>query len=64
MTGNILRWFRYKDICMEDNTALYAACRKAKEANAHLIGLYLFAPKDMDWHGNSSARSDLIFHPL
>lgn len=49
---------------MEDNTALSAASKKAKEAKGHLITVYLFAPKEMDWHGTSPARTDFILQSL
>ena len=46
---NVLHWFRSKDLRMEDNWALAEASKKAREAKGHLITMYLFSPKDMDW---------------
>ncbi|KAK3670704.1 hypothetical protein LTR78_009396 [Recurvomyces mirabilis] len=57
---NVLHWFRSKDIRQEDNKALHAAAQKAKEGKGHLITMYLFSPRDMEWHGTSPARSDFI----
>ncbi|KAI7082910.1 deoxyribodipyrimidine photo-lyase [Hortaea werneckii] len=61
---NVLHWFRSKDIRQEDNKGLHAAAQKAKEGNANLITMYLFSPKDMEWHGTSPARSDFILESL
>ena len=46
---NVLHWFRSKDLRMQDNKGLSAASKKAKEGKGHLITMYLFSPKDMDW---------------
>jgi len=61
---NVLHWFRSKDLRQEDNKALHAASQKAKEGSGSLITMYLFSPKDMDWHGTSAARSDFILKSL
>lgn len=61
---NVLHWFRSKDIRQDDNRALHAASKKAKEGSGSLITLYLFSPKDMDWHGTSPARTDFILESL
>lgn len=61
---NVLHWFRSKDIRQDDNRALHAASQKAKEGSGSLITLYLFSPKDMDWHGTSPARTDFILDSL
>ncbi|KAL9057692.1 MAG: hypothetical protein Q9162_002166 [Coniocarpon cinnabarinum] len=61
---NVLHWFRSKDLRMEDNRALAAASKKAKEGKGHLITMYLFSPKDMDWHGTSPARTDFILQSI
>jgi len=61
---NVLHWFRSKDIRQDDNRALYAASQKAKEGSGSLITMYLFSPKDMDWHGTSAARTDFILESL
>lgn len=63
-TRNVLHWFRSKDIRQEDNKALHAASQKAKEGSGNLITMYLFSPKDMEWHGTSPARSDFILESL
>ena len=61
---NVLHWFRSKDIRAEDNRALHAASQKAKEGKGSLLTMYLFSPKDMDWHGTSAARTDFILRSL
>lgn len=61
---NVLHWFRSKDVRAEDNKALHAASQKAKEGSGSLITMYLFSPKDMEWHGTSAARSDFILESL
>ncbi|KAI9716756.1 MAG: hypothetical protein M1828_007563 [Chrysothrix sp. TS-e1954] len=61
---NVLHWFRSKDIRMQDNKALSAASQKAKEGKGSLLTMYLFSPADMDWHGTSPARTDLILQSL
>nr|POF05455.1 deoxyribodipyrimidine photo-lyase [Quercus suber] len=61
---NILHWFRSKDLRQEDNRGLHAAAQKAKEGSSSLITMYLFSPKDMEWHGTSPARSDFILESL
>ena len=60
---NVLHWFR-SDIRMEDNRALDAASKKAKEGKGSLITCYLFSPKDMESHGTSPARSDFILESV
>lgn len=62
--SNILHWFRSKDIRLEDNRALHAASTKAEENDAALITLYVHSPDDLDWHGTSPARTDLILETL
>ena len=61
---NVLHWFRSKDLRQEDNRALAAASRKAKEGKGSLLAMYLFSPKDMEWHGTSPARTDFILQSL
>lgn len=61
---NVLHWFRSKDIRMEDNKGLQAASAKAREGKGHLITLFLFAPKDLEWHGTSAARTDFMLQSL
>lgn len=63
-TRNVLHWFRSKDIRQEDNRALHAASQKAKEGDANLITMYLYSPKDLEWHGTSPARSDFLLQSL
>ena len=63
-TRNVLHWFRSKDLRAEDNIALSMASQKAQEAKTTLITAYLFSPADMDWHGTSPARTDLILESL
>ena len=57
---NVLHWFRFKDIRQEDNKALHAASKKAKEGSGSLITMYLHSPKDIETHGTSPARLDFI----
>lgn len=57
---NVLHWFRSKDIRQEDNKGLHAASQKAKEGAGSLLTMYLYSPKDMEWHGTSPARSDFL----
>lgn len=59
-----IHWFRSKDLRLEDNRALYAASEKAKEGSGSLLTMYLFSPRDMEWHGTSAARSDFILENL
>ena len=61
---NVLHWFRSKDLRQEDNTALHAASKKAKEGKGSLITMYLHSPKDVEWHGTSPARVDFILESL
>ena len=63
-TRNVLHWFRSKDIREEDNRGLHAAAEKAKEGSGSLITMYLFSPKDMEWHGTSAPRTDFILESL
>lgn len=60
----VLHWFRSKDLRLQDNRALHAASSKAKESNTNLITMYLHSPKDLEWHGTSPARTDLILETL
>lgn len=61
---NVLHWFRSKDLRSQDNRALHAASTKAKEGGGSLITMYLHSPKDLEWHGTSPARTDLILETL
>jgi deoxyribodipyrimidine photo-lyase len=61
---NVLHWFRSKDVRADDNRALHAASQKAKEGNGYLITMYLYSPKDLEWHGTSPARSDFLLESL
>ncbi|KAL9086389.1 MAG: hypothetical protein Q9165_007175 [Trypethelium subeluteriae] len=61
---NVLHWFRSTDLRQEDNSALAAASQRAKEGKGSLLTMYLFSPKDMDWHGTSPARTDLVLQSL
>lgn len=63
-TRNVLHWFRSKDIREDDNRGLHAAAEKAKEGSGSLITMYLFSPKDMEWHGTSAPRTDFILESL
>lgn len=63
-TRNVLHWFRSKDIREHDNRGLHAAAQKAKEVSGSLITMYLFSPKDMEWHGTSAPRTDFILESL
>lgn len=62
-TRNVLHWFRSKDLRIEDNRALHAASEQSKDGGA-LITLYVHSPEDLDWHGTSPARTDLILETL
>lgn len=61
---NVLHWFRSKDLRQEDNRALHAASQKAREGKGALLTMYLYSPRDMEWHGTSPARSDFINESL
>ncbi|KAK6008518.1 hypothetical protein QM012_000421 [Aureobasidium pullulans] len=61
---NVLHWFRSKDVRADDNRALNAASQKAKEGDGALITMYLYSPKDLEWHGTSPARSDFLLESL
>lgn len=62
--GNVFHWFR-QDLRAEDNRALAAASKKAREGGGiTLLNCFLFSPKDLEWHGESPARTDLILESL
>ena len=61
---NVIHWFRSKDLRIHDNKALYHASLLAKEKSKPLICVYVFCPKEFEWHGTSPARSDLIVETL
>lgn len=61
---NVLHWFRSKDLRQQDNIGLHHASLKVKEGNGALIALYLFSPKDLEWHGTSAARTDFILENI
>lgn len=62
---NVLHWFRSKDLRMHDNKGLHAASQKAQEGkSSSLLGLYVYSPKDMEWHGTSPARIDFLLESL
>ncbi|KAK4495295.1 hypothetical protein PRZ48_013625 [Zasmidium cellare] len=61
---NVLHWFRSKDLRMQDNKGLHAASQKAKEGKGSLLGLYVYSPKDLEWHGTSPARIDFLLESL
>jgi len=68
-TRNILHWFRGKDLRVTDNTGLYSASRllessKKENEKGRLITLFLYSPKDLDWHGTSPARADFMLETL
>lgn len=63
-TRNVLHWFRSKDLRLLDNRALHAASKKAEEGDGALITLYVHSPEDLEWHGTSPARTDLILETL
>lgn len=62
--GNVLHWFRSKDIRAEDNRALHEASKKASEGSGHLLTCFLWSPKDLEWHGTSPARTDFLLESL
>lgn len=61
---NVLHWFRSKDLRAEDNRALSAASKKAKEGAGSLLTCFLWSPKDTEWHGTSPARTDFLLESL
>lgn len=61
---NVLHWFRMKDVRQEDNIGLHKASRKAKEGSGSLITMFLYSPKDDEWHGTSPARLDFLLESL
>ena len=61
---NVLHWFRSKDVRQEDNQALHAASQKAKDGDGVLLTMYLYSPRDLEWHGTSPARSDFLLQSL
>ncbi|KAL1301591.1 hypothetical protein AAFC00_005822 [Neodothiora populina] len=61
---NVLHWFRSKDVRQEDNRALHAASQKVKEGKGVLLTMYLYSPRDLEWHGTSPARSDFLLESL
>lgn len=63
-TKNVLHWFRSKDLRLEDNRALHAANKQVQEGSGALITLYVHSPEDLEWHGTSPARTDLILETL
>ncbi|KAF4553188.1 FAD-binding domain of DNA photolyase-containing protein 1 [Elsinoe fawcettii] len=63
-TRNVLHWFRSKDLRIEDNRGLHAASQQAQESKTNLIAMYLFSPKDLEWHGTSPVRTDFILETL
>lgn len=63
-SGPILHWFRSKDIRAEDNKALSAASKEARKTGSVLLTMYLYSPKDLEWHGTSPARSDFLLESL
>jgi deoxyribodipyrimidine photo-lyase len=63
-TRNVLHWFRSNYLRKEDNRGLHAAAEKADEGFGSLTTVYLFSPKDMEWHGSSAPRTDFILDSL
>lgn len=61
---NVLHWFRSKDLRAEDNRALAAASKKAREGAGLLVTCFLWSPKDTEWHGTSPARTDFMLESL
>ncbi|KAK7951770.1 uncharacterized protein PG986_007498 [Apiospora aurea] len=61
---NVLHWFRSKDVRAEDNRALHAASLKAKEGSGTLLTCFLFSPRDIEWHGTSTARTNFMLEGL
>lgn len=62
--GIVLHWFRSKDLRAEDNRALSAASKKAKDGSGMLLTCFLWAPQDFEWHGTSPARTDFMLESL
>lgn len=63
-TRNVLHWFRSKDLRLMDNRGLHAASKMAEKSDTALITLYVHSPEDLEWHGTSPARTDLILQTL
>ena len=61
---NVILWFRSKDLRIHDNKALHHASSLAKQKSKPLICVYVYCPKEFEWHGTSPARSDLIVQTL
>ena len=61
---NVIHWFRSKDLRIHDNKALHHASSLAKQKSKPLICVYVYCPKEFEWHGTSPARSDLIVQTL
>ena len=60
----VIHWFRSKDLRIQDNKALHNASTLAKEKSKPLICVYVYCPEELEWHGTSPARSDLILQTL
>ncbi|BFZ54689.1 hypothetical protein PYCC9005_001726 [Savitreella phatthalungensis] len=58
--GNILHWFRSKDLRLKDNRALHKASEQADSSGKPLITLFVHSPKDLEWHGCAPARRDFL----
>ena len=62
--GIVLHWFRSKDLRIEDNRALHAASKRAKEAGQPLVTIYVNCNDAFNFHGVSPARLDFIYDNL
>lgn len=61
---NVLHWFRSKDLRAEDNRALSAASKLAKDGTGFLLTCFLWSIEDVEWHGTSPARTDFMLESL
>ena len=60
----VCHWFRSKDLRIEDNKALHYASSLAQEKSKPLVCVYLHCPRELEWHGTSPARTDMILENL
>ena len=59
----VVHWFKM-DLRANDNSALYQASEKAREAGVPLIGLYIVSPQDFEAHVTAPIRVDFMLRSL
>ena len=62
-TKTMAHWFR-RDLRIQDNKALYEASQKAVKQSNGLLCFYIHCPEEIEWHGLSPARLDLMHETL